>query len=225
MSRKVNTGQNPFAFERIARMRHDSESNRRFQEVLEFISQQPAGPVEGLRFSFRADATPETHELLEDNLGHPTRMSLRTGFESASDDPELTEWRADILAEWIEDHAEGPHYRLHISRVVVGDEMLDWEMQEIGKEVALHEMRSHTPTFYFLLVAVKGKTVEVLCLRSLVATPDQLSMGVKVWAEKGGKIDMGHLHLAWRATVDPYSRTIVSSYIDGVDEPPTDVAY
>ena len=224
MSQKVYTGRKPFAFERIARMMRDSEAQQKFNEMVEFLGKRPEGLVEGLGFSFSVDANPETDRLLGESVDKSERMWFRTGLEDETDrDVELTTWRADVRTEKIGE--QEPQYRLHISKVVIGERMLEWEMLDIGQQVALEEMRSNNPGAHFLLAGVHEDLVEVLCLQSLVATPEQFKMGAKVWAEKGGKINMGLMHLAWRVMVDPYRREITSSYIDGVDEPPSEVTY
>ncbi len=227
MSKKVNTGRNPFAFERIARELRVSESNQKFKEMIDFLGHRPDGPVPGLGFSFRAPVNPTTASMLDDSLGHPMRRPFKTGLEDEQGEGDLTTWRADVLAERVDDDDE-PHYRLHISKVVVGDKMLDWEVLDIGIQVAKEVMRDrgwNDDEPHFFQVVVDDNLASVVCLRSLVATADQFRMGARVWAQKGGKIDMGRVHLAWSVTVDTYNYTVLSSYLDGVDEPPDDTDY
>ena len=227
MSKKVNTGRNPFAFERIAHELWESESNRQFAEMIDFLDRQPDGPVPGLSFSFRASANSANASMLDNSLGHPVRRPFKTALKDEHGEGDLTTWRADVLAERVDDDDE-PHYRLHISNVVVGDEMLDWEVRDIGIQVAKEVMRDrgwNEDEPHFLFGDTDGNLASVVCLRSLAATADQFRMGLRVSMEKGGKLDMGQMHLAWSVTVDTYNFTVLSSYLDGVDEPPDDTDY
>ena len=226
MAREINSGSNPFAFERIAQEMAYSESRHRLIALAEHPSELPEGPAAGLEFGFAVKVNPNTTELVGDHVGESIRMHCKIGVTEDGAASKLTNWRGDARTELV--RAGEPRYHVTFSRIVIGEEMLEWEMiqiaQEVGREFSRDDdLPEDAP--YFAFTALEGKIVHVIRLHPLHATDEQFRMGMKVWSEKGGKIDMGYMRGVWLITVDPYSRQILSMHRDGDDDWATDVEY
>ena len=226
MAREINSGSNPFAFERITREIVHAQSQHRLNALAEHLSGLPDGPATELEFSFTVKVNHKTTELLGDHVGRSTRMHCKIGVTDDCPGSKETIWRGDARTELIS--AGEPRYHVTFSRIVIGEEMLEWEMiqvaQEVGREFSRDDdLPEDAP--YFAFTALEGKTVHVIRLHPLHATDEQFRMGMKVWSEKGGKINMGYMRGVWLITVDPYSRQILSMHRDGDDDWATDVEY
>ncbi len=217
MVRELNSSERPFAFEQLARQQ--SEWRQSLNEMMERLSSLPDGDAKGIVFSLFLKKNAETEDLLEDLVGTSERRPFVSGTADTPDASGNTHWRADVRVERA--GSEQQHYRLALSRIVIGKDLQEWEMLEIGEEVARDSipddgMLPDAPYFVVSRVDDDG-LVHLTRLRSAVATDEQFRAGLKVWTEKGGRIDMGEMLVVWDVVVEPYSRTIVEKFVDGED--------
>lgn len=219
MIQELRSSEKPFAFEQIAR--ELGEAHRRFQEAMGIIAQLPPGDAPGVKFAFRIRRSQDTKETFEARLGERVRSEFQIGEDAGTDREEPVVCRADVCAEIVGDDRNT--YRLSVSRLVIGPDLVAWEMSEIGRAIAEKEMEhlDLPPDAYVTLTAVdeEESLVHIVRLRSAVATPDQFSTGFDVWAQNPGRraFDMGEMATVWAVIVEPYSGTIVEKFVDGED--------